>query len=220
MRSGDAALSGHFVLLASPTKTTHPALGVTDSGCCTPSQCVEGHGFAARLVAAKNGDEQAFLEIFRSVQPGLLRLLRTLCGDLAEDVASDTWLGVIRGMQRFDGDEQSFRAWVFTIARARRIDRLRAEGRRPPTVDIQDVAEAELPHRDEVTASVEYRMSTEAALRLIGALPPDQAEIILLRVVAGLDVAHTARVLGKRPGTVRVLAHRGLRRLAEVLERP
>ena len=180
---------------------------------------MEGLGFAARLAAAKNGDEQAFLEIFRSVQPGLLRLLRTLCGDLAEDVASDTWLGVIRGMPRFDGDEQSFRAWIFTIARARRVDRLRAEGRRPRTVDIQEVAEAELPHRDEVTASVEYRISTETALRLIGALPPDQAEIILLRVVAGLDVAHTAGVVGKRPGTVRVLAHRGLRRLAEVLER-
>jgi RNA polymerase sigma-70 factor, ECF subfamily len=181
---------------------------------------VERLGFASLLTAARNGDEQAFLEIFRSVQPGLLRLLRTLCGDLAEDVASDTWLGVIQGLHRFDGDEQSFWAWVYSIARARRIDRLRAEGRRPPTVDIYEVAEAELPHRDEVAEAVDYRMSTDTALRLIGALPPDQAEVILLRVVAGLDVAHTARVVGKRPGTVRVLAHRGLRRLAEVLERP
>lgn len=181
---------------------------------------MERLGFASLLTAARDGDEQAFLEIFRSVQPGLLRLLRALCGDLAEDVASDTWLGVIQGLRRFDGDEQSFRAWVYSIARARRIDRLRAEGRRPPTVDIYEVAEAELPHRDEVAEAVDYLMSTDTALRLIGALSPDQAEVILLRVVAGLDVAHTARVVGKRPGAVRVLAHRGLRRLAEVLERP
>ena len=54
-------------------------------------------------------------------------------------------------------------------------------------------------------------------MALIATLPPDQAEVIMVRVVAGLDVAEVARMLGKRPGTVRVLAHRGLRRLAERL---
>ncbi len=62
-------------------------------------------------------------------------------------------------------------------------------------------------------------LSTRAALAVIGQLPHDQAEVVLLRVVAGLDVEQVARVVGKRPGAVRVLAHRGLRRLAERLER-
>ena len=51
---------------------------------------------------------------------------------------------------------------------------------------------------------------------LVRALPADQAEVILLRTIAGLDVAQVAEVMGRRPGTVRVLQHRGLRRLAEV----
>ena len=55
--------------------------------------------------------------------------------------------------------------------------------------------------------------------RLIATLPPDQAEAVLLRVVVGLDAASAGRVLGKRPGAVRTAAHRGLRRLAELLER-
>ena len=55
---------------------------------------------------------------------------------------------------------------------------------------------------------------TEAAQALIGTLPHDQAEVVLLRVVAGLDVKMVAHIVGKRPGTVRVLAHRGLRKLA------
>ena len=174
-------------------------------------------GFAATLAAAKQGDEHAFLEIFRSVQPALLRLLRALVGDLAEDLAAETWLQVVRGLPAFEGDELSFRAWVFTIARARRIDRLRADDRRPPMVDIRTIAEDDLPNVDDVETTVEHRISTERALRLIAMLPQDQVEVILLRVIAGLDVARTAQIVGKRPGTVRVLAHRGLRRLAQLL---
>jgi RNA polymerase sigma-70 factor (ECF subfamily) len=60
-------------------------------------------------------------------------------------------------------------------------------------------------------------MSTEAALELIGSLPPDQAEVILLRIVADLDVATTAQVTGHEPGHGRVLAHRGLKRLRSML---
>jgi RNA polymerase sigma-70 factor (ECF subfamily) len=60
-------------------------------------------------------------------------------------------------------------------------------------------------------------VSTDAALALIGQLPPGQAEIVTLRTVAGLSVEQVAEIVGKRPGAVRVLAHRGLRRLAELL---
>ncbi|HEX7105467.1 MAG TPA: sigma factor-like helix-turn-helix DNA-binding protein, partial [Acidothermaceae bacterium] len=58
---------------------------------------------------------------------------------------------------------------------------------------------------------------TEAALALIAKLPPEQAEIIVLRVVAGLEVADVARVVRKSPGSVRVTTHRALRKLRELL---
>jgi RNA polymerase sigma-70 factor (ECF subfamily) len=60
--------------------------------------------------------------------------------------------------------------------------------------------------------------STRAALALVAELPADQAEVVALRVLGGLEVAEVARIVGKRPGTVRVLAHRGLRRLAQRVE--
>jgi len=67
----------------------------------------------------------------------------------------------------------------------------------------------------EVTAVAALdNLSTEAALALIASLPRGQAEVIVLRVVAGLDVGQVARIVGKRPGAVRVAAHRGLRALA------
>lgn len=173
-------------------------------------------GFEETLAGAKAGDEKCFVELFRSIQPALVRYLTTIGGPLADDVAGETWVSVVRGLNKFSGDETGWRAWVFTIARARLIDAQRRLSRGPETVDAQEVLESR-PDGIDVATHVEEIFSTEAALALIGTLPPDQAEVVMLRHVAGLDVARTAKVLGKKPGTVRVAAHRGLRRLSELL---
>ena len=172
--------------------------------------------FARLLHAAQEGDEAAFTELFRSVQPRLLRYLRTVGGPLAEDVAAETWLSVVRGLTRFRGDESGWHSWVFTIARARLVDAQRRADRAPQPVDT-DLVLRDTPGPSDVSGSVDEMFSTEAALALIGQLPRQQAEVVLLRHVVGLDVAHTARVLGRRAGAVRVADHRGLRRLAELL---
>ena len=169
----------------------------------------------AMVAAASAGDETAFVVLFREVQPRLLRYLRTLTSGDAEDIAADTWLQVVRGLARFSGDAQGFRGWVFTIARARMVDAWRASGRRPETVTDA------LPDRAsecDVAHDVEEIISTEAALALLREIPEAQAQVLLLRVVAGLDVATTAEVLGRTPNHVRVLAHRGLQALSAVLE--
>ena len=62
-------------------------------------------------------------------------------------------------------------------------------------------------------------ISTRSVLNLIMALPREHAEIIMLRVVAGLEATDVARIVGKTPGAVRVTAHRSLRKLAELAER-
>lgn len=177
---------------------------------------VDDHDFERQLAAAKQGDEGAFVVLFRSVQPLLLRYLRTVGGPLADDVAADTWVSIVRGLDRFSGDESGWRAWVFTIARARLRDAQRKASRTPVPVDVTSVY-AGVPDTADVAATVEEIFSTEAALGVIAQLPPDQAEVVLLRHVAGLDVALTAQVLGKRPGAVRVSAHRGLKRLAGLM---
>lgn len=164
------------------------------------------------LGAAQRGDEAAFVTLFRSVQPMLIRYLHTLAPELADDVASETWVAVVRGLARFQGEEAGFRAWVFAIARARLSDARRAAARRPLVAD--DEVLARHPADLDVSTEVEEIMSTEQALALLRRLPPDQAEAVFLRHVAGLDVQGTAEVLGKRAGAVRVATHRGLKRLA------
>jgi RNA polymerase sigma-70 factor (ECF subfamily) len=165
--------------------------------------------------AAQHGDEEAFRGLYRAIQPGLLRYLRALVGDDAEDVASETWLQVARDLRSFRGKDD-FRAWVARIGRNRALDHLR-HSRRRPAVSTPIEYLVELPASGDTADSASESISTEAALALIRSLPRDQAEAVLLRVVVGLDAQTAAKVLGKRAGAVRTASYRGLRRLAEHL---
>jgi RNA polymerase sigma-70 factor (ECF subfamily) len=176
-----------------------------------------GASFDAVLTAAARGDEQAFAVLWRELQPALLRYLRVVAPTVSEDLASETWLEVARGLGRFNGGEMGFRSWVFTVARHRTVDWRRREVRHP-TVPVPPEAIPERSAPGDAADPVLEAISTRAALALIARLPPDQAEVVTLRVVAGLDVAQVAAVVDKRDGAVRVLSHRGLRRLAELLE--
>jgi RNA polymerase sigma-70 factor, ECF subfamily len=173
--------------------------------------------FEHHLRAAQCGDEEGFVHIWRLCQAPLLRYLKVMAGPLAEDLASDTWLQVARTLPSFEGDEPAFRGWLFTIARHRHIDICRRNARRREQLVEMDVLLTH-PAKDDPQATVEERISTDDALALIATLPHDQAEIVTLRVIAGLDVNSVAEMVGRPPGTVRVLAHRGLRKLADLLE--
>ena len=176
-----------------------------------------GGAFGDILGRAQAGDEAAFACIFRDVQPALLRYLRVIAAE-GEDVAGETWVQVVPGLAGFRGDEQAFRAWVFTIARHRAVDAGRSRTRRPTVPLDLSGAEEQLTSADTADLALEA-ISAHAVVALVRSLPPEQAEVIMLRVVAGLDSGDVARIVGKSPGAVRVAAHRGLRRLAQIVER-
>jgi RNA polymerase sigma-70 factor, ECF subfamily len=171
--------------------------------------------FAAVLGAAASGDELAFATLWRDVHPALLRYVRVITNEqnLAEDVAAEVWVDVARRLDKFVGDEAAFRGWLFTLARRRAIDAWR-QAQRAPVQLTSDHGDLDRPGGHDTAGSALEHMSTQRALELISTLPRDQAEAIALRVIAGLEVKDVARLLGKRPGTVRVAAHRGLRTLA------
>ena len=180
-----------------------------------------GEDFAAVLTAAQQGDEAAFARLWHDGQPALLRYLHVIAPDGAEDIASETWTQVVRGLTRFRGNEQNWRAWLFTTARRRVIDQTRQLMRRPTTSleTLPDLALADLPglrSPDAADLALE-NLATRAAMGVIERLPPLQAEVIMLRVVAGLDTEAVGLLLGRSPGAIRIAAHRGLHRLASLL---
>jgi RNA polymerase sigma-70 factor, ECF subfamily len=172
--------------------------------------------FGDVLARAQGGDESAFARLFRDIQPALLRYLRVITPD-AEDVAGETWLQVVSGLAGFRGGEDAFRAWLFTIARHRAIDAGRSRSRRPASpLDLEEVAERYLsPDTADLALDT---ISAREVVALVAQLPPDQAEIIMLRVVAGLEPGDVGRIVGKSAGAVRVASHRALRKLAELAE--
>lgn len=175
-----------------------------------------GAEFGTVLAGAQSGDEAAFARLWRDLNPPLLRYL-SLGGDAADEVAAETWLTVVRGLATFRGDEMAWRAWVFTTARRRAVDAARRRTRnsrlgwRRSTTWVHPVA---ADCADEVTDA----LSTQEAIALVRRLPPLQAEVVLLRVVAGLSVTEVAGLLGRSPGAVRVAAHRGLHALKKMVD--
>jgi RNA polymerase sigma-70 factor (ECF subfamily) len=171
----------------------------------------------AAVRAAQDGDEDAFRTVYRTVHPRLLGYVRTLVGDPdAEDVTSEAWLQIARDLERFTGDADRFRGWAARIARNRALDHIRMRGRRPAIGGDETELTGRAAESDTAGEAIEA-LATDGAFSLISRLPQDQAEAVVLRVVVGLDAKTAAETLGKRPGAVRTAAHRGLKRLAELL---
>ncbi len=179
--------------------------------------CVIGEDFAAALAAAQDGSEAAFSLLWRDANPALLRYLRVAAPDAAEDIAAETWVQVVRGLAGFRGDERAWRSWLFTTARRRAMDESRRRSRHP-VASLAELPAAREPRTEDAAGLAMENLGTTAAIAAISALPPLQAEVILLRVLAGLDTEAVARMVGRSPGAVRVAAHRGLRRLAQTLD--
>jgi RNA polymerase sigma-70 factor (ECF subfamily) len=173
--------------------------------------------FGEVLAAAKAGQEWAVACLFDALQPPLLRYLTWQEPSAAEDLAGETWLAVAEGVGGFEGEEGAFRAWVFGIARRRLADHRRRGARRRTKVVPDEILALVPGDRDPAGVVVDRLASEEALASLTRALPPDQADVVVLRVVGGLSVEEAAEVLGKRPGHIRVLQHRALRRLAQEL---
>lgn len=166
--------------------------------------------------AAQEGDEHAFVLLYRHVNPRLHRYLRVLVGADAEDVAAETWVQVCRDLASFRGGLDDFRGWVTRIGRNRALDHMRSRGRRPSVlVPPEDLWF--LRGDTDVAEEVVRTLDTDRALAMVAQLPREQAEAVMLRVVLELDAKSAGEVVGRSPGAIRTAAYRGLRRLATVI---
>ncbi len=178
----------------------------------------------------RNGDEEAFLMLVGRYQQPMLRLARTMVSShaVAEEAVQDTWMGVVRGIDRFEG-RSSFKTWLFRIL----VNRTRSAGAREvPSVPI-DEAHAVDPARFDAQghwAEPVMAWTEESEERLdaarwspilktaISRLPERQRQVVMLRDVEGLSSAEACDVLGISVGNQRILLHRGRARLREVVE--
>ena len=168
------------------------------------------------LAAAQAGAAWAFEVLYRDLSPSVTGYLRLHGAAEADDLASETFIGVFTGLSGFSGDEDALRAWVFTIAHRRLIDDWRRRSRRPQVSDDPGDL-TELPGGD-VEDDALVGVGTETVHRLCAVLPDDQRSVLLLRILADLTVEQVAEAMGRSVGSVKALQRRGLRALRAGLE--
>jgi RNA polymerase sigma-70 factor (ECF subfamily) len=168
-----------------------------------------GERFTDILTAARAGAECAWATVYRDLAPSLLAFLRASGAPDPENLLGDAFLAVVRGVGRFEGGEGEFRAWVFAIARNRVIDDRRYRARRP----VQPVPDQDL-RRAGPAGDVEEEALAELAIgrvrSLLSKLAPAQRDVLLLRIIGGLNIDEVARAMGKTSGAVKALQARGL----------
>ncbi|MCW2579374.1 MAG: polymerase, sigma-24 subunit, subfamily [Blastococcus sp.] len=168
------------------------------------------------LVAAQAGAAWAFETLYRDLSPAVTGYLRLHGAAEPDDLASETFMGVFRGLSGFSGDEEALRSWVFTIAHRRLVDDWRRRSRRPQLTD--DAGDLELLPGGNAEDDALTRVGTEDVHRMCAGLSDDQRSVLLLRVLADLTVEQIASVMGRSVGSVKALQRRGLRALRERLE--
>lgn len=172
------------------------------------------------------GDESAFASLVRQYQPRLLRLAEATVGSraVAEEVTQETWLAVVRGVERFEG-RSSLKTWLFHILlnRARSaLSREQRAGRPDEGVELRfDKSGAWASPPEPWADRVDERLAAEhLAARvqaLLPKLPEGQREVVVLRDLEGMPPDDVGALIGVTDGNQRVLLHRGRTRLRHLL---
>ena len=170
-------------------------------------------------VRAAQADRTAFAALYRRYLDRVYAYAFYQLGDHhdAEDATERTFLAALAALPGFRDEGATFRAWLFRIAHNTVANVHRARSRRR-AVPLPDDFERPAPDADPA-ALVTRADDQRRILRAIATLPEDRRQVVLLRFVDGLSTAEISEVLERSPGAVRVLQHRALRDLAELLDR-
>lgn len=173
--------------------------------------------FPEVIARARAGEPAALEQIFIALAPVVEGYLRLQGATEPDDLTSEVFLGVLRNLGRFDGDESAFRSWVFTIAHRRLLDDRRSRGRRPNLEPLDEVPER--PDDHDVEVEVDRALSARRIEQLCATLSRDQRDVLLLRLVGDQTIEEIAATLGRSPGAVKALQRRGFRAIGRQLER-
>ncbi len=169
---------------------------------------------AGLVAGCQAGEAGAFGELIghfeKRVFHFVLRMTRQ--AQDAEDITQDTFVKVWKNIHRFRSGN-AFSAWLFTIARRTALNHLRAA---KPT---QELGDYDQPVNHNPARAAQDREHSESVWTLARNLKPDQYEALWLRYGEGFVIGEVAKVMGTNKIRVRVLLHRGRKRMAEILKR-
>ncbi len=167
--------------------------------------------FASLLAAAQTGAGWACTQLWKDHAPAVAAFVRVRGSREPDDLTSEVFLAVFERLPTFRGDAAGFRSFVFSIAYRRLVDELRMRSRRRDTVEL--LADDDPRRSASAEAEAESRIGDQRVRALLNDLPPDQRDVMVLRIVADLTIDQMADIVGKRPAAVKALQRRALERL-------
>lgn len=176
-----------------------------------------GPAFPGVLAAAQAGDAAGFERLYLAFAPSVAGYLRLQGAEDPDGLANEVFLAAFGRLAGFEGDEERFRSWLFTIAHRRAVDDRRRRSRRPQAAD-GELDESHGP-RGDTEADALRQLGTGWVCELAAGLAPDQRDVVLLRMVAGMSVEEVAETLGKAPTAVKALQRRAVGALRRRFER-
>jgi RNA polymerase sigma-70 factor (ECF subfamily) len=164
---------------------------------------------------AKAGDDDAVSLLYLNHVAMVYGYLRACgVGDL-DDLTSEVFIGMLRGLKRFDGDQAAFRRWLMTIAHRRMVDYRRQGGRnRTDTVEPHSLEGLRTSAVDIEPRAV---MVDDDLVQAFERLTDAQREVLALRFVADVSLRGVAAITGRPTGAVKSLQNRALASLRQHL---
>lgn len=177
-----------------------------------------GSSFPIVIQSARRGGQGGFERLYNAYAGSVAGYLRVQGAEDPDDLTNQVFFDAFSAIESFEGDEDGFRSWLFTIAHRRLVDDRRRRGRRP-----QAAGETEAPAGDHPGGDVEDEamraLSSERVRSLCDLLPPDQRAVVLLRMMGSLSIEDTAVALGKTQTAVKALQRRAIGGLRRIIER-
>lgn len=169
---------------------------------------IDGQSLDGALIAARNGADWGWTSLYRTLAPTITGYLRAQGVREPEDVTAEVFIQAVKGIDRFKGDGTAFRSWIFCIAHNKLVDDHRQRRRRP--IEIVPDAGRNLVHPGNVEDQALRNIADRKVREMFTRLTPDQRNVMYLRMIGGLTLEETSKVLGKPLSAIKALQRRGL----------
>jgi len=164
----------------------------------------------------KKGDEQAFAQFYNTYKVKIYSFIyfKVSSKEKADDLVNDTFLKVYRYLQNDDKEVENFQALLYKTARNLVIDFYRT---RKQNVSLDAISE--IASKEDINQKVDNKLDVEKIAKAIQQLSDDYKEIVILRFIDGLSFGEISHSTGKSLGSCRMLAHRGIKKIKEIIDK-
>jgi len=183
-------------------------------------QQLSGSDIQALIQRIQAGESDLFGQIFDIFADRIFRFTYLKTGDreIAKDLVSETFLGAFQSIKNYKKRSGAkFSTWLFSIAHKKIIDYYRLQKNRK-NISLEKVSHSLVDNSESNLEKISKKQKQQLIIKYLAKLPPNLQEILILKFIDELDYSEIQQITGQKPGNIRVLVHRALKQLKNMLD--